>query len=51
MGEEWLGNYLREFNAEYLRTAADRRQFGETLVNGFLTLLLIIATAVVFLMC
>lgn len=45
-----LNYYLREFNREYLRTAADRRQFGETLLNGFLTLLLIIATAVVLLM-
>jgi len=47
---DMLSHYLREFNREYLRTAADRREFGETLVNGFLTILLIIATAVVLLM-
>ena len=46
-----LNYYLREFNREYLRTAADRRRLAENLVNGVLTLLLIVATAVVFLMC
>jgi hypothetical protein len=46
-----LSDYIREFNREYLSTAADRREFGETLVNGALTLALIIATAVVLLMC
>jgi hypothetical protein len=45
-----LSHYLREFNREYLSTAADRRQLGETLVNGALTVALIIATAVVLLM-
>ena len=42
-----LSHYLREFNREYLCTAGDRRQCGETLLNGFLTVLLIIAAAVV----
>jgi len=45
-----LSHYLQEFNREYLSTAADRRQFGETLINGMLTVALIIATAVVLLM-
>jgi hypothetical protein len=45
-----FNHYLLEFNREYLSTAADRREFGETLVNGALTVALIIATAVVLLM-
>ena len=45
-----LNYYLREFNREYLRTSADRRRLGETLVNGALTVVLIIAAAVVLLM-
>jgi len=47
---DMLSHYLRDFNREYLSTAADRRQFGETLVNGAATVLLIIAAAVVLLM-
>ena len=45
-----LGLYLKEFNREYLRTAADRREFGEILVNAVLTGILIFATAVVLLL-
>jgi hypothetical protein len=51
LGKNLLNHYLLEFNREYLSTAADRRQFGETLVNGMLTVFMIIATAVVLLMC
>lgn len=43
--------HLREFNQEYLSSAADRRQFVETLVNGALTVALIIATGVVLWIC
>jgi hypothetical protein len=39
--------HLREFNREYLSTPADRRRFRETLLNGVLSVALIIATGVV----
>jgi hypothetical protein len=42
--------HLREFNREYLSTPDDRRRFGETLVNGALTVAVIIVTAVVLLL-
>ena len=50
MTSNLLNHYLREFNAEYLRTPADRRRLAETLATGFLTLLLILATALVLLL-
>jgi hypothetical protein len=43
--------HLREFNREYLSTAADRRQFGEILLNGLLTVALIITIGVVLWLC
>ncbi|MCX5888091.1 MAG: hypothetical protein NTY36_01400 [Deltaproteobacteria bacterium] len=44
---DYITEHLREFNREYLSTPADRRQLGETLINGALTVLVIIAAGVV----
>ena len=42
-----VAEYLRDFNREFLSTPEDRRRFGETLVNGILTVALIIVAGVV----